>query len=72
MPMEGVDYFVRYMKLPPKIFAYVRSNGDGTFSVYIDPRRSCEQQIDDYAHEIKHIVNDDLFSDRPVWEIERK
>lgn len=72
MPLEGVDYFVRYMNLPPKIFAYVRSNGDGTFSVYIDPRRSFEQQIDDYAHEIKHIVNDDLFSDRPVWEIERK
>lgn len=72
MPMEGVDYFVRYMNLPPKIFAYVRSNGDGTFSVYIDPRRSCDQQIKDYAHEIKHIVNDDLFSDRPVWEIERQ
>ena len=72
MPMEGVDYFVRYMNLPPKIFAYVRSNGDGTFSVYIDPRRSCDQQIKDYQHEIKHIVNDDLFSDRPVWEIERR
>lgn len=72
MPLEGIDFFVRYMELPPKIFAYVRSNGDSTFSVYIDPRRSCDQQINDYAHEIKHIVNDDLFTSRPVWVIERE
>lgn len=72
MPLEGIDFFVRYMELPPKIFAYVRSNGDSTFSVYIDPRRSCVQQIDDYQHEIMHIVNDDLFSSRPVWVIERE
>lgn len=70
LPIEGADYFVRLKILPPMIFAYVRSNGDGTYTIYIDPRRDFCQKIEDYTHELWHIINDDLFSETPVWEIE--
>lgn len=70
LPIEGADYFIYLMELPPKIYAYVRLNSDGTYSVYLDPRRTREQQIEDYIHELWHIIRDDLHSSCPVYVIE--
>lgn len=70
MPIENADYFIRYMTLPPKIWAFVTPNDDGTFSVYLDPRRSREQQIEDYTHELNHILNDDLYNGLPIYVVE--
>lgn len=67
LPIENCDYFIRYMKLPPKIWAFVMPNSDGTYSIYLDPRRSREQQIEDYIHELKHILNDDLYNGLPIY-----
>ena len=61
------DYFVRYMKLPPKIWAFITPNDDGTYSIYLDPRRSREQQIEDYIHELKHILDDDFYNGLPIY-----
>lgn len=68
--IEGADYFVKYMKLPPKIWAFVHPNSDGTFLVFLDPRRSYSQQKRDIDHEIRHIIRDDLYRGAPIWEIE--
>lgn len=71
MPIEECDYWIRYMELPPKIYAFVHLNDDGTYIIILDPRRSFEQQLDDYIHELLHIINDDLYdSTRQIWEIE--
>lgn len=70
LPLEGVDYFIYYMRMPPKIYAFVMLNSDGTFSIFLDPNRSHEQQLDDYEHELWHIIRDDLYSDLPVHLIE--
>lgn len=67
LPIENCDYFIRYMKLPPKIWAFVTPNDDGTFSIYLDPRRSREQQIEDCLHELKHILNDDFYNGLPIY-----
>ena len=67
---EGQDYFIRYMNLPPRIWAFVHPNNDGTFLVFLDPRRSFSQQKRDLDHEIRHIIRDDLYRDDPIWEIE--
>lgn len=69
-PIEGADYFIYLMNLPPHIYAYVRVNSDGTYSVYLDPRRSREQQIDDWSHEIWHILNDDFYNGLPIEKVE--
>ena len=70
LPIEGADYFIRLKILPPKIFAFVRSNGDGTYTIYLDPRRDFEHKIDDYTHELWHILNDDIYNGRPLYVVE--
>ena len=67
LPIENADYFIRYMELPPKIWAFVTPNDDGTFSVYLDPRRTGEQQLDDYIHELEHIIRDDFYTGLPLY-----
>lgn len=70
LPIEGCDYFIYYMKMPPKIFACVCENSDGTYTVFLDPRRSFDQLLDDYEHELWHIIRDDMHSPLPVYLIE--
>lgn len=70
LPIEGADYWIRYMKLPPKIYAFVHPNDDGTYLIFLDPRRSREQQIEDYIHELMHIVRGDLYNSKPIWVVE--
>lgn len=67
LPLEGCDYFIYYMEMPPKIWAFVQPNDDGTFSVFLDPRRSNSQQKCDLDHEIRHIIRDDLYNGLPIY-----
>lgn len=71
MPIEECDYWIRYMELPPKIYAFVHPNDDGTYLIFLDPRRSREQQIEDYIHELMHILNGDFYNGRPIQIVER-
>lgn len=70
LPIEGADYWIRYMELPPKIYAFVHPNDDGTYLIFLDPRRSREQQIEDYIHELMHIIRGDFYSDKPIQFVE--
>ena len=70
LPIEGADYWVRYMELPPKIYAFVHPNDDGTYIIFLDPRRSRDQQIEDYIHELMHILNEDFYNELPIQIIE--
>ena len=70
MPIEGADYFIYYMNMPPKIYAFVMLNSDGTYSVFLDPNRDLLSQIDDWEHELWHIIHEDFYNGRPVWLVE--
>lgn len=70
MLIENADYFIRYKQLPQGIYAFVTPNDDGTFSIYLDPRRSHDQQMADCSHEIWHIVNDDFYNGLPIQQVE--
>lgn len=70
MPIEGIDFFVRFLELPEGIYAFVTPNDDGTFSIFLDPRRSYDQLYSDLAHEIRHIVRDDFYNGLPLYVIE--
>lgn len=69
-PEEGFDYFVYFVQLPKGIRAMLIPNDDATFSMYLDPRRSWEQLIDDWEHEIWHILRNDFYNDKPIWVVE--
>ena len=68
--IEDCDYFIRYLKLPPKIYAFVHLNEDGTYTIYLDPRRDTLSQLDDYSHEIWHILHDDFYNGLPIQKVE--
>lgn len=71
MLIENCDYFIRYKQLPKGIYAFVTPNDDGTFSIFLDPRRTHDQQLEDCSHEICHIVNDDFYNGQPIEVVER-
>lgn len=68
---EGVDYFVRIVEFPnmasPGIAA---SNGDGTFSIYINSLFCEEIQQDTLRHELQHLIANHFYRDEPVASIE--
>lgn len=70
LPIEGADYFIVFRNLPPKIWAFIRLNNDGTYTMVFDPRRSWEQMCADYEHELWHIIRDDLYNGEPIWIVE--
>ena len=72
LPIEGVDYFIYLMKMPPKILACICENEDGTYTMFLDPRRDFLSQLDDYEHELWHIIRDDMHSSLPICAIEDK
>ena len=69
-PFRGCDYFIYIVKLPPGILAMVIPNDDSTFSLYLDSRRSREQWIDDWEHEIWHILRNDFYNNEPICVVE--
>ena len=69
-PLEGFDYFIYYRELPPGIFACVATNPDGTYSVYLDPRRSYDQLRADFDHEMHHIIRGDFYNGMPIQKVE--
>lgn len=69
-PIEGADYFIYFMKLPPRILACVVANPDGTYSMYFDPRHDFMHRIDDWEHEIWHILRDDFYNGIPIQIVE--
>ena len=69
--LEGADYFIYYcLNFPPKIYSAVTPNTDGTFSIYLDPKRDYFHRLKDLEHELNHIRNDDFYSDLPISDIE--
>lgn len=68
--LEGVDYFIYLMPMPKGIYACVVTNPDGTYSIYLDPRRSFDQLIADLDHELNHIIRKDFDNGLPIWVVE--
>ena len=70
-PIEGIDYFVRIIPFPANCDGAVMLNDDGTYSVYINANTSVAMQYNALQHEINHIKNDDMYSDKSIIEIEQ-
>lgn len=73
MLIEGADYFVRFIDFPndANCGGMVLLNDDGTFSVYLDPRRSPERIKKTMRHEMHHMANDDMHGNKDIRNIEK-
>jgi len=70
--LPGRDYFVYYEELPMKVRGMVTVNEDDTYTIIINSLLPDCQKKKAYRHEVDHIENDDLHSDRDIREIEGK
>lgn len=68
--LEGADFFVRLVDLPPRVGGVCSPNEDGTYNVYLNARKDREHQVDSYLHEWEHIEDDDFYTARPIEEVE--
>lgn len=69
-PIEGVDYFIYFQRMPYSIGGYITPNDDGTFSVYLNERLTYERNKKTIDHERKHIINGDFYNGLPIELIE--
>lgn len=68
--IENIDYFLYWMKMPQGIYAFVATNPDGTYSIFLDYRRSFDQLREDLDHELLHIGRGDFYNGLPIWVVE--
>lgn len=61
---EGADYWVRYLDFPNMASeSVVASNGDGTFTIFINTLFCPKKQRERLAHEIKHLTEEHFYRD---------
>jgi hypothetical protein len=68
--LEGADFFVRVIDLPPRVGGFCSPNEDGTYNVYLNIRKDRDHNIDSYFHEVDHIEDDDFWNDESIEEVE--
>lgn len=66
-----MEIIARYKDMPCTIKSFVRKNEDDSFTIVINTRIGSAEQRKAFAHELKHIIDDDLSSDQFVDNIEK-
>ena len=62
--IEGVDYWVREVEFPNMASPSVAvSNGDGTFTIYINTRFSLSRREEGLRHELEHLAGEHFYRD---------
>jgi len=61
---------VQILDFGNSIPAVVTINDDGNFSIFLNARLTYEKRLEAYWHEIRHIQNQDFYSEMSVDELE--
>ena len=64
------EYRVYLVKLPATIHGAVRVDNDGFPSIYINDDLSPKAKKAAFRHEMRHIINDDLYNSKTIQEVE--
>jgi hypothetical protein len=71
MVIEGADFFIRVVDLPPRVKGICSPNEDGTFNVYLNTKYGTGiEHLDTYFHEVSHIEDDDFYNGKDIREVE--
>lgn len=69
--LEGIDYFVKIIEFPNMASAGVAaSNGDGTFTIFINSLFCEEKQFEALEHELKHLKENHFYREDDIKCIE--
>ena len=58
--IEGVDYFVRVVRLPHGIHGAISPNEDDTYNIYLNADDTPERQEKALDHEVRHVRRKDF------------
>ena len=64
------EYRVYLVKLPATIHGAVRVDKDGFPSIYINDDLSPKAKKAAFRHEMRHIINDDIYNSKTIQEVE--
>ena len=64
------EYRVYLVKLPATVHGAVRVDNDGFPSIYINNDLSPKAKKAAFEHEMRHIINDDLYNSKTIQEVE--
>lgn len=64
------EIYTTLTDLPTTIYSFVRQNHDGSYTVVINARLSCEDRAKHYEHELRHIIDHDFEKEETADEIE--
>ena len=68
---EGVDYFIKKIEFPNMASAGVAaSNGDGTFTIFINSLFCEEKQQEAIDHELRHLKENHFYREDNIYIIE--
>lgn len=68
MTPDGI--ILQLIKMPCKIKAAVTANDDGSYTIFLNKNHSYETLRSAAAHELRHILQEDLSSEQSADEIE--
>lgn len=69
--VENQDYIVRFVPFPNcAVDGAIMKGEEGMDCIYINANVCPKRQIMALKHELKHLANDDLYSDEPTYIIE--
>lgn len=63
--MEQV--IIRLVKLPCAVHGFTAVDSDGNYNVYLNANGDIDSA---FAHEMRHILNNDFYNDQDIGEIE--
>lgn len=66
------DCTVRMVDLPVECGGMVSLSPDGHFNIYLNARLDRATQREKFLHELRHILNDDFFSDDDIRTVESR
>lgn len=68
--LVNADVYVNVVPLPGRVKGLIKAVPDGEL-ILINEYLSEKAKAEALAHELRHLSRDDLFSDKPVEEIEK-
>lgn len=69
--IEGVDYFVKFMEFPNSGSPGVaHSNGDGTFTIFLNTLFCELKQREAFQHELNHLIENHFYREDDIALIE--
>ena len=65
-----MEIIVQFLDLPETVAEMVTENEDGTHTIFLNSKMTCEKQRKAYLHALDHIERDDFRSGLTAQEIE--